>query len=337
MTGAGAPGAPGIIHCLRQDERIRLTVGDADEQATGRWLDTVFIQLPKAGDPQYIQTLLELCRTQAIDCILPLVTKELLLFAQHKKDFEAQGTKVLVSNPEAIAIANDKSATYRFLKEKGIDVPPFFVAGKVEDFVHAAFALGHPQRSFVFKPSVANGSRGVRIVSESLNETDLLFNHKPYQLHITYSHALEILSARPFPELLLSAYLPGEEYSIDCLADRGNTVLAVPRSRTKMINGISVQGSFVQDEAIIDYCRSIVAAIGLDGNIGLQVKRGEDGRPYLLEINPRVQGTIVAALGAGVNLPLLAVKRAMGLPVEDKELDVRWGTRFSRYWTEVFY
>jgi carbamoyl-phosphate synthase large subunit len=30
MTGAGAPGAPGIIKCLLQDKRIQLLIADAD-------------------------------------------------------------------------------------------------------------------------------------------------------------------------------------------------------------------------------------------------------------------------------------------------------------------
>jgi carbamoyl-phosphate synthase large subunit len=67
------------------------------------------------------------------------------------------------------------------------------------------------------------------------------------------------------------------------------------------------------------------------------VKDSQNGDPLLLEINPRVQGTIVAALGAGVNLPLLAVKKAMEIPVEPSEMAVAWGTSFSRYWTETYY
>jgi carbamoyl-phosphate synthase large subunit len=337
MTGAGAPGAPGIIHCLKQDPRIHLTVSDADENATGRRLHDDFILLPKADQPDFIPRLLHICRELSIDCILPLVTRELFAFAQHQKEFEAQGTRVLVSSDEAISIANNKSSCYVFLRGKGLDVPPFFVVKDVEQFIHAAFELGHPKKPFVFKPSISNGSRGVRIVSDGLDETELLFNRKPYQLEIDHSQALRILSARPFPELLVSAYLPGDEYSVDCLANEGKAVLIAPRSRRKMINGISVQGEFVQDEAIIHYCREIIAAIGLHGNIGIQVKYGEDGKPYLLEINPRVQGTIVAALGAGVNLPLLAVKQAMGWEISPEEIQVRWGTQFARYWTEVFY
>jgi carbamoyl-phosphate synthase large subunit len=50
-----------------------------------------------------------------------------------------------------------------------------------------------------------------------------------------------------------------------------------------------------------------------------------------------VQGTISAALGAGINLPVLAVKQELGIAITEDELRVKWGTRFSRYWSEVFY
>jgi carbamoyl-phosphate synthase large subunit len=337
MTGAGAPGAPGIIQCLLQDERIRLTVADADEQATGRYLHPQFLQIPKADDPHFAATVLSLCKERSIQIIMPLVTKELFAFARHQPQFEAAGIKVLISSEKAIEIANNKAACYHFLQEKGIAVPAFHIVSTAEAFVHAAFELGHPHQPFTFKPSVSNGSRGFRIVSDSLNEAEQLFQHKPYNTYITYAHALKILSSQPFPELLLSEFLPGEEFSVDCLAHHGKTVTAVPRLRTKMINGISVQGRFVQQKEVIEYCKEIIAAIGLHGNIGIQVKMNSAGQPLLLEINPRVQGTIVAGLGAGINLPLLAVKQEMALPVHTSELDVRWGTRFSRYWTEIFY
>jgi carbamoyl-phosphate synthase large subunit len=337
MTGAGAPGAAGIIRCLQQDAQIKLTVADADEHAVGRFLNKSFLKLPYASDPNFIDAIFETCIRDDVHLILPLVTKELCSLAEHKEKFDAAGIKVLVSSFDAIEIANNKSACYQFLQKKGIALPEFFVIHNTEAFIHAAFELGHPQRSFCFKPSVSNGSRGVRIVSDSINEIEQLFDQKPYNLFITYAHALKILSSGKFPELLVSAYLPGDEYSVDCLADNGKALLIVPRLRIKMINGISVAGEFVKDEPIIDYCKQIISALNLHGNIGIQVKRNEAGAALLLEINPRVQGTIVAGLGAGINLPLLAVKQAMGMPVDPSEWEVQWGTRFSRYWSEVYY
>lgn len=337
MTGAGAPGAAGIIKCLLQDESVQLTVADADENALGKYLHPQFVKIPKAEDSTFVEELLSLCQNKHIAVILPLVTRELFPLSQHRQQFAEVGTKVLVSAHPAIQIANNKAACYRFLQQANIPVPAFRLVTTTEEFMHAAVELGYPQKPFCFKPCVANGSRGFRIVTNDINEADLLFLSKPYNPYITYPHALTILSSQPFPPLVLTEYLPGEEYSVDCLANHGKTVIAVPRLRRKMINGISVQGKFVQDEAIIHYCAAMIEAVGLHGNIGIQAKRSKEGSPLLLEINPRVQGTIVSALGAGVNLPLLAVRQELGLEVKKEELQVNWKTAFSRYWTEVFY
>ena len=337
MTGAGAPGAAGIIFCLQSDPSIQLTVADSNENAVGRYLTRDFVQIPKASEPSFIELLLKICLEKHIHVILPLVTKELFPLSQNKTLFEEHGIRILVSSEEAINISNNKSQCYQFLKENGIALPEFFVVNTLDQFIHAAFELGHPQKPFCFKPSVSNGSRGVRIVSDSLDESDQLFNYKPYNLYISYAHALKVLSSKKFPELLVSEFLPGEEYSVDCLANHGVAELIVPRLRKKTINGISVQGEFIKDDAIISYCKKIIETIRLHGNIGIQVKYAENNQPLLLEINPRVQGTIVAGLGAGVNLPLLAIKQELGLPVSEKELRVKWGTKFSRHWTEVYY
>jgi len=337
MTGAGAPGAPGIIRCLQQVETWKLTVSDIDPIATGRFLNTDFVQISRPDSEDFVEELLSLCRERKINIILPLVTKELPVLARNRHRFESEGVQVMVSDETAIELANDKIHAYQSLHSNGIEVPRFFTASTVDEFIHAAFELGHPKEAFCFKPAQSNGSRGFRIVRDSLDESEQLFFQKPYNVNITYAHALKILSAASFPRLLLSEYLGGEEYSVDCLARRGEAVLIIPRSRLKMVNGISVQGVFVNDKNIISYCEKIINVLGLDGNIGIQVRYDANNRPLLLEINPRVQGTIVAALGAGVNLPALAVKQKLGLTLSTEEMQPAWGTRFSRYWTEVFY
>lgn len=337
MTGAGAPGAAGVIKCLLQESAINLLVADADENAVGRHIHPHFVTIPKAFDEGFVASLLRICGEKQIHTLMPLVTRELFPLSQSKELFQNQGTTVLVSSAESINLSADKSASYRVLQEKGIEVPRFSVVSTTEQFIHAAFELGHPKEPFCFKPSRANGSRGFRIVSDSINESDRLFNHKPYNTYITYTHALKILSSQPFPELLVSEYLPGDEYSVDCLARNGSAILVVPRRREKTVGGISVQGTFEEDKEITDYCRTIIETIGLHGNIGIQIKYSANNKPLLLEINPRVQGTVVSALGAGVNLPLLAVKQALQMELPQEDMSVKWGTRFSRHWTEVWY
>jgi carbamoyl-phosphate synthase large subunit len=337
MTGGGAPGAAGIIKCLKQNKSFHIIVADANSGAVGRYLNNDFETIPLATDSSFADTMLSLCRKRDIHVVLPLVTKELIPLSQHIKEFELAGAKLLVSPTASLDIANNKSRLYEFMQWRGMGVPEFRVVENTEQFKMAVGELGYPEKEVCFKPSVSNGSRGFRIISEQINELDLLFNHKPSSTYLSLSDAVRILSSGAFPELLISEYLPGEEYSIDCVANHGEPVLVVPRLRKKMINGISVEGEFVNDDSIIAYCNQIIRELQLHGNIGIQVKRSAPGQFLILEINPRVQGTISAALGAGVNLPELAVKQELGLPISSEELDIKWGTKFSRYWNEIFY
>jgi len=337
MTGGGAPGAAGIIKCFKKDDNLELFVCDANPNAVGKYLVKNFFTVPKADAPEFLDAVRKICIDNGINIVVPLVTRELFPFSNAKKKFAAEGITILVSDEQALNIANDKSKLYRFLDEHGIQVPAFKVVSTFPEFENAVKALGYPDKKVCFKPSVANGSRGFRIIDDKINEFDLLFNHKPNSTYMSYDDSCRILSSNKFPELLVSEYLPGEEYSVDCIADKGKCILAVPRIRSKMNNGISIEGEFIRNEEIISYCSAIIEKIGLHGNIGVQVKKSEEGKFLILEINPRVQGTIVSALGAGVNLPLLAVKQELKLPVDQSEKQVKWGTKFSRYWEEVYY
>jgi carbamoyl-phosphate synthase large subunit len=337
MTGAGAPGAAGILKCLAQESNFNIIAADANAGAVGRYLNKDFETIPAAGDPSFIDSLLALCREKNIHTVLPLVTKELIPLSLYTKEFELAGARLIISPNSSLEIANNKTKLYQFLEWRGIEVPAFRVAETIEQFETATKELGYPGKTICFKPSSSNGSRGFRIISHTADEHHLLFNEKPGTAYISYNDAIRILSSKPFPELLVCEYLPGEEYSVDCLAKNGETITIVPRLRKKIINGISVEGEFIKNESIINYCTQIIHELKLHGNIGIQLKANAPGKFLLLEINPRVQGTISAALGAGINLPVLAIKQELGLPILPEELQVRWGTKFSRYWNEVFY
>lgn len=337
MTGAGAPGAAGILQCLSAEPLFHVITADANEGAYGQYLSADFVRIPPGDDPLFTDRLLQIARERKVAVILPLVTRELVPLALAREAFEKEGIHVMVSPAASLEIANNKSRLYEFLEWRGIAVPPYRVVETVEQFRQAVEELGYPAKPVCFKPSVANGSRGFRIISDTVDELHLLLREKPGQLYISLDDALRILSGGTFPEMLLAEYLPGEEYSVDCLSLHGEPVLIVPRLRKKMINGISVEGEFVEQKEIISYCGQIIRELKLHGNTGIQVRADANGAFRVLEINPRVQGTISAGLGAGINLPLLAIKQELGWPIRPEELAVQWGTRFSRYWQEVFY
>ena len=105
ITGAGAPGAPGIIKSLRNvtEREIVLLGGDAvPENSVGvGLLDKVF-QIPFPESPDFIEKVLKICTSENIDVVIPLVTRELLVFALNKNLFAQNGIYVSVSDPEPL-------------------------------------------------------------------------------------------------------------------------------------------------------------------------------------------------------------------------------------------
>jgi carbamoyl-phosphate synthase large subunit len=336
MTGGGAPGAAGIIRCLKMDARIRLVVGDANPEAVGRYLNDAFVVLPSASEPNFIDELLRIALEQGVDIIFPLVTRELFRLATEKERFLEHGIRVIVSDAKNLHIANNKSALVAHLHQHNIVVPTHAIVHSIEELETAVHALGYPKVNVAIKPSISNGSRGVRILSEKIDEYDLMMNYKPSNLYSTLEKTRTIFQGRDFPEFLVSEYLPGDEFTIDTLVYDGEPYCIVPRRRLKMVEGISVKGVFEKNEEIIAYATSILRSLRLHGPIGIQVKQAEDGTFKVLEINPRIQGTSVSALGAGINLPLAAVLQEY--EQQPMELDEpKWGVSFTRYYMEVFH
>lgn len=338
ITGAGAPGAPGIIKSLRYvtEREIRITGGDASvATAVGAGLLDKIIQIPPADSPDFAKELLRICIREKADVVLPLVTRELIPLSKQKQKFRACGITVSVSDTRALETANNKYLLMKFCRDNDIPVPEFQLVNTLEQFEQAAVRLGYPDRKICFKPPVSNGQRGFRIINDSQDRMVSLLNEKPNNVFIGYDEFATICNSSSFfPELIVMEYLPGEEYSVDVLVDNGRFISAIPRSRDHIKMGISFVGTTVNDKEIIDYSRRIVEGLGLNGNIGLQFRRDGNGTPKIIESNPRLQGTIVLCTAAGENMVYKAVKLAMG---EDPgKPGVRWGVRMIRYWDELF-
>lgn len=337
MTGAGAPGAPGIIKSYRNNGERNVKIIGVDAKnlvPTVNMLDA-FETVPMASDDLFIDSILTVAKKYNVDVIQPLVTRELELFSEKIELFRNEGIGVCVSPIDNLIIANDKAKLIRALEAEGLAVPHYYVVKDIESFIRACEKLGYPNEVICFKPSKANGSRGFRIIDNTIDRKKILFEMKPNSTYITYDEAVDILSKGDFPELLVMEFMPGEEYSVDMLVDHGEVKYAIPRLRNVMNGGISTDCTVVNSKDVIEYAERVGKCLKLHGNIGVQVRRASDGRPKILEINPRVQGTIVCCSAAGVNMPYFGIKMALNEDIP--KVVVKWNTRMIRHWDECYY
>ena len=81
-------------------------------------------------------------------------------------------------------------------------------------------------------------------------------------------------------------------------------------------------------------CRKIIKELELTSNINIQFKNSKNKVPKLIEINPRIGGTIILPSISGINLPYLAIKQCLNekIPVAKKSKS----TQMIRYTKELF-
>jgi len=333
-SGAGAPGFAGICRCLREESSWRIVAGDVNAHAYGRQLCDVFLVVPPSSDEgAYLEAVLGACVAHAVDVVLPITTRELDVLSRGRAQFEALGVTLILSSAESIGIANDKGLSARQAQALGLPVPAFEVCGDWLSFERSVNSLQERGVGVCFKPVRGNGSRGFGIVVESV-ESGAFLSRKAGVEPMTLDEWRERLPERFDIPMMVCGYMEGREYSVDMLCAGGKTLFCVPRTRDKMIGGISVAGSLDRNFGLIEFCIRLAQALELDGPIGMQWKEDAAGVPHLIEINPRLQGTTSVLMLAGLNMPVVAVRQALGLPLEASTADIDWGKRFVRFWDE---
>lgn len=334
VTGVGAPGGPGIVKELcRAGHTVYGT--DVNAFASGRMLCQEFFTNPGSKHADFVQSVLSFALDHDIRVIVPLVTLELSLFSKNEALFRSHGIHVVISRFNSLEKINDKGALYQEFAGESF-VPEFAICTTAQELAQRIEQqLAHSDVAVV-KPCVGNGSRGVRLLKNDYDPLEALLQQKPGSLWMNASDFMDVIRGKSIPPYLVSAYLPGDEYTCDVIYKEGRVQLALVRKRIEMRLGISISGEFVDPSFLLGPIQTIGARFELSGPIGLQFKMSETGTPQLVEINPRFQGTSVAAKGLGINYIDLAIRSEIEPNFQIPALKTS-GVRFSRYYEEVFF
>ena len=332
ITGVGAPGIMGTVYSLKKnyDQRQIYLIGtDINTDAVGKYLCDQFYKISPINDVNnYLTSLQNICKKEEINIILPQNTQELLVLARNSQIFAELGTHVLISKYESIQKANDKFELMKICRTCGIPVANFEKVANFKHLLNSAMELGWPEKKIVVKPPSSNGQRGVRIIDEKRDFKKTFYSEKPSNLYTTLDDLEKVLGAT-FPELIVTEYLPGEEYSVDMIR-KGNLMTAIPRKRDLIRSGITFNGSVEYRKDIIDYSFKLAEILDLEYSFGFQYKLDESNVPKILESNPRVQGTMVLSTIAGANIIYSSVKLLLGEDIPEFNID--WNAKILRFW-----
>ena len=248
-------------------------------------MEKVF-NLPYQIDDNYAKKILEICKKEKIDIVIPLIDPELNFFARKRKYFFDIGTFIMISSPQVIDICMNKWKTYRFFKKNNILCPKTWIGSN--------FNRGEFIEPVIIKPCKGSASKNIFICKtfKELLRFEELFND----------------------DYIVQEFIDGYEVTVDVFAiENGECVEAVQRRRLKVRGGEVERGVTQKDSNIFNIVKKVVRYLKPSGVINIQfIIDIKNNSYYITEINPRFGGGYPLAHTAGVNFPLLLYKLAKG-------------------------
>jgi len=249
----------------------------------------------------------------SVAAVLPSVEPHLLALADREADFA--GIAFGTPSAERVARATDKDLLPELAATAGLRSPPTqrVVCGDTETLGVFGFpAILKPLRSRIRNPDgTVSAYSAARYVSTS-------------------QEAEEALEALPGGEGLVQPYLPGQLTSIAGVSWEGELICALHQLSIRIWPvrmGVSSYAVTIPPDAELEQgVGRLLREIGWSGLFQTQFIRNPDGEHYLIDLNPRVYGSLALAVAAGLNLPGIWVDLLLGRRpyINDYRIGVRF-------------
>ena len=271
--------------------------------------------IPDVHTNNWIKPLNEIIDKNEINYIFPAHDDVILALAQNANKLNAD----IISSPlSTCLICRSKTKTYNRFKNL-LPVPKVFnELSEIENF------------PVFVKPDRGQGTQGAYRVDNLDMLKGLLKSNS---------------------DLIVMEYLPGKEYTVDCFTDRRKGLLFCSgRERIRTKSGISMNSRPVDkktNKIFRKYADIILQELELYGAWFFQLKLDTKGIFKLLEIAPRIGGTMAIHRVQGINFALLSIYEKEGVDIEimtnnnDVEIDralinrYKYNVQYSKVYVDL--
>ena len=258
-----------------------------------------------AADPNaFAAAVLEFVREHPTRVVLPTGDGVISALVPHRDKFGALGCVVALAPNSALEVATDKDRTLEVAQKLNIDIPKTKRIDSLDDLPAVLAEFTFP---FVLKPTVSwTGYSDRRLLPiEVVDRAEASEVTKRILAGGSSVLAQEFASGRREGVTL---FIVGGQVRAACAhaAYRTHPPLG---GASVMRESIPVLPDLYQPAV------RLALAIGLECICEVEFRRDAAGRPLLMEINPRLAGTIENAVRSGVDFPMLIWQWAAGLPI----------------------
>ena len=269
---------------------------------------TYQIPYPSAGTDSLMGRLTYIHDIEKIDVIIPNFDAELFNFIILREKLSKMGIHTFMPDLDQFE-ARDKKKLFEFGKKHDLFVPADKIIYDAKDLEKTAKSFGYPL--------VVKGKFYDAIIANTLEQANKAF----YKIQAKWGLPI-----------IVQEFINGTEINIAALGDgNGNTISVIPMRKLYITDkGKAWAGITLDDENYISLARKFIKLTKWRGGCELEIMQTADGKPYIMEVNPRFPAWIYLTAAAGQNQPATLVKMALGQKVEPFT-DYEVGKIFVRY------
>lgn len=269
---------------------------------------TYQIPYPTAGTDSLWSRLMYIHEEENLQLIIPNFDAELFNFIKLREKLKSVGIATFMPDFEQFE-ARDKIKLTEFGKKHDFFVPEDKILNEFKE-------LNKIEDDFDY-PLVVKGKFYDAIIANSMDQAEKAFFK---------------LQAKWGLPIIVQEFIKGTEINIAALGDgKGNAVSVIPMRKLYITDkGKAWAGITLDDEKLIELARKFISVTKWRGGCELEVMLTKDGKPYIMEVNPRFPAWIYLTAAAGQNQPASLVKMALGETVEPFT-DYEVGKIFIRY------
>ena len=297
-----------LIGLMRRDAPEPLTVigSNSSDKAVYRQVCDEWAGEEELPEEEYTAFRLRFCEEHRVDVFVP--RRGLVGIVREMERFRALGVRVM-AEPDAalVSLLDDKLRTYAYFREVLPEiVPECRVADSLDAFREACGTMRASSGRLCYKLSIDEGAKSFRVIDDSIESLQAL-RTKPGS-KITRRAAELVLASYDFSvPLMVMPYLSGADVSVDCM-ETPQGPLVIPRFKVGRYSEVK------PDPEVTRLCLMIMERLHFTMPANIQFKM-EQGRPWLMEINPRMSGGLqLSCLATGINVPGIALRKLTGYP-----------------------
>jgi len=268
LLSAGTNANYQIARTLKKhfSDQIRVVGADINPRhliATGVYLDA-FYQVPLTKDVTYYPAILDICRQEKIDFLLPSFDADQMLFYPENQDLVGLGVRSLGTPQKSLPIYKNKAEMNAFLNQNQFPIPKIYTTSECED-----------ETVYMAKPINGVGSLGAGLKTGA--EIKKIENVDNY-----------IIQEQLFePEITMECFYFNEQFSCVC------------RDRLATKAGVCTKARLFNNATLAEIGLQFAKTLATPFIFNLQFMRNKDGKYCITDVNLRTAGGMGLSYAAG--------------------------------------